>query len=142
MLLRILPIFIIILFIISIFYFSYEYDCGDSKSCYDRHLQNCKKTRLAVEDEGSSFTYQILGSEKDMCKVRVTLIDMPQETNIETAQLFEGKAMECKIPKSSTFDTEILEYCTGPLKEAIYEFTIQKMYNILAQSLGDIIDKL
>lgn len=142
MLLRILPIFIIILFIIAIFYFSYEYDCGDNKACYDRHLQNCKKTSLSVVDEGSSFTYQILGSEKDMCKLRVTLVDMPQETTIETAQLFEGKAMECQIPKGSTFDTEILEYCSGPLKEAIYELTIQKMYNILAQSLGDIIDKL
>ena len=142
LLLRIIPIFIILLFVISIFYFSYEYDCEDNKACYDRHLETCKKTRLSIEDEGSNFLYQILGSEGNSCNVRVTLLDMPPETTVDTAQLFEGKSMECQIPKGSTFNTEILEYCSGPLKEAIYELTIQKMYNILAQSLGDIIDKL
>ncbi len=138
----IIPIIIIILVIIGVFYFSYEFDCADDKSCYNRHLENCKKTKLTVLDEGSTFTYQIKGQDNDQCKVRVTILDMPSETELEVASLFEGKSMDCKVDKGTTFNTEILPYCTGPLKEAIYELTIQKMYNILAQSLSDIIAKL
>jgi hypothetical protein len=138
----IIPIILILLIIIGVFYFSYEFDCGEDKSCYNRHLENCKKTKLTVMDEGSTFTYQITGKEGNQCKLRLTLVDMPQESDLEVANLFEGKSMDCKVDIGSTFNTEILPYCTGPLKEAIYELTIQKMYNILAQSLSDIISTI
>ena len=138
----IIPIIIIILLVLGIFYFSYEFNCREDKSCYNRHLESCKKTKLTVLDEGSTFTYQITGKESNQCKVKVTILDMPPETDPEVASLFEGKSMDCKVDKGSTFNTEILPYCTGALKEAIYELTIQKMYNILAQSLSDIIAEL
>lgn len=134
-----IPIIIIILFGAGLLYFSYEYDCGNDKSCYNSNLENCKKTKLTVMDEGSTFIYQITGKENNQCKVRVTLVDMPIETDPDTAELFEGKSMDCIVDKGSTFSTEILPQCTGQLKEAIYELTIQKMYNILAQSLSDIL---
>ncbi len=134
-----IPIIIILIFAVGIFYYSFEFDCGEDKSCYNRHLENCKKTKLTVMDEGSTFIYQITGKASNQCKTRVTLVDMPIETDPNTATLFEGKSMDCKVDKGSTFNTEILPYCTGPLKESIYELTIQKMYNILAQSLSDIL---
>ncbi|MBT3691051.1 hypothetical protein HOG16_02295 [Candidatus Woesearchaeota archaeon] len=134
-----IPIIVILIFAIGILYYSYEFDCEEDKSCYNRHLENCKKTKLTVMDEGSTFIYQITGKENNQCRTRVTLVDMPIETDPDTAKLFEGKSMDCKLEKGSTFTTEILPHCTGPLKEAIYELTIQKMYNILAQSLSDIL---
>jgi|TARA_Y100000034_G_scaffold93389_1_gene113008 hypothetical protein len=134
-----IPIILIILFSLSIFYYSYEQDCKDDISCYNNNLITCKKAKLTITEEGSTYIYQITGESKNKCDVKVTLLSMSEETNEEVKNLFEGKHMDCKIEKESTFNTEILPYCTGPLKESIYELTIQKMYNILAQSLGDII---
>jgi hypothetical protein len=142
LLIKLIPILIIILFAISIVYYSYEFDCGESKSCYDRHIETCKKTKLTTYDEGSTFIYKILRSQGGNCIVKITLESMPEEADEDSKYLFEGKSMECTIPKGTTFNTETLPYCTGPLKEAIYELTIQKMYNILAQSLGDIMQGL
>jgi hypothetical protein len=105
-------------------------------------METCKKTKLTVLDGGSTFTYQIKGSEGNKCEVEVTLLEMPPETEEEVKQLFNGKSMTCKLGKGSSFTTEIISDCTGPLKESIYELTIKKMYNILAQSLSDIIAEL
>ena len=139
---RFIPILFILLFIVGIIYYSYEFDCGESKSCYDRHMESCKKTSLTSIEEGSTFIYQIERSQFNNCIVKVTLESMPEEADQESKFLFEGKSMTCTVPKGSTFNTEVLGYCSGPLKEAIYELTIQKMYNILAQSLGDIMQDL
>ena len=137
-----IPIFIIIIFIASIFYYTYEYDCKDDISCYESHLETCKKAKLTMDDKGSIFIYQISGSTGIKCEVKVTLEKLPLEAEYDTKILFEGKSMTCIIDKTLGFSNDILPSCTGPLKEAVYELTIQKMYNILAQSLGDIISKL
>ena len=141
-LIRFIPILFILLFIVGIIYYSYEFDCGESKSCYDRHMESCKRTKLTTYDEGSTFIYQIARSQGGNCIVDITLSSMPEEADEDSQLLFEGKSMTCSIPKGTEFYTETLPYCTGPLKEAIYELTIQKMYNILAQSLGDIMQDL
>ena len=121
---------------------STNFDCGESKSCYDRHMESCKRTKLTTYDEGSTFIYQIARSQGGNCIVDITLSSMPEEADEDSQLLFEGKSMTCSIPKGTEFYTETLPYCTGPLKEAIYELTIQKMYNILAQTLGDIMQDL
>ncbi len=139
---KFLPIFIIILFVLALFFLYFEYDCKDNISCYNNHLEDCKKAKLNTMEDGSNFLYKIQGKEKDTCKVKVTLLDMPQETDQDTINLFKGKSMICNLERGTTFNTEILPYCTGPLKESIYELTISKMYNILAQSLGDIISEI
>ena len=141
-LIKIIPILMIILFIISVAYYSYEFDCGENKACYDRHLESCKRTKLTVSDEGSTFIYQILREQDRRCLTKVTLLSMPQEADQSSKTLFEGKSMICSIEKGSTFNAEILSSCSGPLKESIYELTIQKMYDILARSLGDILEEL
>jgi hypothetical protein len=142
MLIKLIPILLIVLFAIAVFYHSYEFDCGESKSCYDRHMETCKRTKLTTYDEGSTFIYQIERSQGGNCVVEITLASMAEEADQDSQLLFEGKSMTCAIPKGTTFNAETLPYCTGPLKEAIYELTIQKMYNILAQSLGDIMQGL
>jgi hypothetical protein len=141
-LIKIIPILMIISFVIVIANYSYEFDCKENKACYDRHLESCKKTKLTINDEGSTFSYQILREQDGRCLTKVTLLDMPQEADETSKQLFEGKSMICSLEKGSTFNAEILSSCSGPLKESIYELTIQKMYDILARSLGDILEEL
>ena len=37
---------------------------------------------------------------------------------------------------------DILGYCSGPLKESMYEIMIQKLYNVVAQNMGGIISEI
>ena len=53
--------------------------------------------------------------------------------------------MECNVPFEITEITntnDIIDYCSGPLKESIYELIIKKMYGVIAQNLGSIISEV
>lgn len=56
----------------------------------------------------------------------------------------EGKSMTCTIQRSrlqeqsfSDMD-DLAEFCTGPLKEAMYEMIVQRMYALVISNLGNI----
>ena len=56
--------------------------------------------------------------------------------------------MLCLIPKSELSLINInevenlLKYCTGQLKEGIYEIIIKKMYSIIISNLGEILGEV
>ena len=55
--------------------------------------------------------------------------------------------MSCKIPKTLLAETNlddldnILQYCTGELKEGILELIIQKMYTLIIDNLDEIVQQ-
>ena len=69
-------------------------------------------------------------------------------TPIELIDLFEGKSMECKIPIDKIKEIHInkmenvINYCTGPLKESIYELIIKKLYGLVVQNIGEILKEV
>jgi hypothetical protein len=137
------PLFFLILFVILAFLLFYEKDCKSSKECFDNSFKNCDKAKVTLEEEKNIFEYRIIGSKSDNCIVKATILQVDPNARKEVIDKFEGKSMTCTLPKSQTFETgNLLQYCTGPLKEAIYELIIQKLYNILAENLGDIIASL
>ena len=56
--------------------------------------------------------------------------------------------MTCNIPYEFldviqvTNDQKIMDYCSGPLKEAMLEFMIEKLYGSIAQNFGGILAEL
>ena len=83
-----------------------------------------------------------------MCKIQINLERTSVGTEFENKILLEGKSMECFIPKSRLFEVNfneienLLGYCSGPLKEGIYEIMIKKMYGVIISNLGDILGEL
>lgn len=138
-----LPLFFLALFVTLAFLLFYEKDCGFSKECFDSSFKKCEKSKVLLEEDKNIFEYKIIGSRESSCVVKVTITKIDPNSGQEVISSFEGKSMACNIPRSQTFETEnILQYCSGPLKEAIYELIIQKMYNLLAENLGDIISQM
>ena len=136
---KLIPLFFIILFILIVLFLAYEKDCAYDKTCFDEAFKSCNKATYMSEEEGSLFRYTIKGSKGNDCEVEVEVLEVSREADPETKELFPGKSMVCFIPENQEFTVDTLTLCTGPLKEAMYELIIQKMYSILAQNLGDLI---
>tara|TARA_Y100000310_G_scaffold345483_1_gene465510 strand:+ start:862 stop:1305 length:444 start_codon:yes stop_codon:yes gene_type:complete len=137
-----IPLIFIILFVFVVLYISYEKDCAYDQSCFDLAFESCDRATYFSDEGGSLFQYTIKGSARSGCEVEVSVIQVSQEADQDTKDLFPGKSMTCYIPENQEFTVDTLTLCTGPLKEAMYELIIQKMYSILAQNLGDLIYQL
>ena len=71
--------------------------------------------------------------------------DRAQEgTPSEHITLLEGKSMTCTIPKSEMKKQDVLNmenimpYCTGPLKESLYQLIVKRMYELIIVNLKEI----
>jgi hypothetical protein len=137
---KILPLIFLLLFVIIFILTNYQKSCGYDKDCFDNSLNKCAKAKYFSEEEGSLFEYKITGKSQDNCLINIKLINLESQDELKNS--FVGKSMTCYLPLDKQVDLETIEYCTGPLKEAMYELMIQKMYNILAQSLGEIMHQL
>ena len=137
-------LFIIISIITTILILNYEKNCGFDNECMQKSAQKCTRASLYRVEESNILKYQIMGKDRDNCGVKVTVERVSPLASYETQQLFEGKSMTCSIPKTVEIQEskEIIAYCTGPLKEAIYELIIKKIYNYVALNLGELISEL
>ena len=136
--------FIVITTIMSILILNYEKDCGFDQSCINDAAQKCTKATVLRVEDANILRYQVLGRSGEDCRIKVTIEDVSPLASFETRHLFEGKSMTCDIPKNVQIaeSKEIIAYCSGPLKESIYELIIKKMYNYVALNLGEIISGL
>lgn len=132
----------VILIILTAVVTNYETNCGDSEECFDRAFFTCTKAKVIGEQDGNIFEYKILEKQDENCLVSIELTEVNPELDSLTKQRFQDKSMHCLLPIEEGFTTDELNLCEGPLKESIYEVTIQKMYNLLAQNLGEIISQM
>ena len=141
---------ITILVIITFFayYFGFLKKTCATPECFEESLQKCTPTKYLKLQNLNYYKYSIMGWRGDSCKIDVQLMKMAEGTAFDKKALFEGKAMTCRIPmdnlemvKSDNIEG-ILNYCTGPLKEAMYELIIQKLYTIVIANLGDVIGEI
>ncbi len=135
---------LIIIFITSILYYSsYEKDCGSDTLCFNQAALKCAKASITIPNNSTIFLYTIKGPEDSKCVVNVKVQDIINPT--PETEIFIGKDMDCRIQKeiiTENFVSDLpsfMQYCSGPLKETMYEVIIQKLYGTVAQNLGEII---
>ena len=137
----IFPIMAILIFITAVVA-NYELNCYYSEECFNRAFYECTKAKVIAYDNDNTFEYKIIEKRGDYCLVDIQILEVNPEVDQATQESFLNKDMTCLLPIEEGFTTDKLNYCEGPLKEAIYELTIQKMYRLLAQNLGDIISQM
>ena len=133
------PLGIILAIGAILFYLSLGINCGYEKSCFDNALENCNRAVYLSEEENTLLEYKIKGYNNEDCVIDIKVVEVSLEAENNIHELFQGKYMTCHINEVETFTLGTLTNCTGDLKEAMYELIIQKMYNLLAQNLGDLI---
>ncbi len=139
---------LIILVVFSIFFNGLDKKC-ESKECFNKLFKECKKGSLELESNGHLFLYRIEGNNmKDFCTVDIKLEMLNETSNPGLKERFTGKEMSCNIPYEFlnvveiTEEQKILDYCSGPLKEAMLEYMIEKLYGSIAQNFGGILAQL
>ena len=139
---------LIILALFGIFFNGLEKNCKD-ESCFNDLFSQCKKANLRLENDGHLFLYRVIGNNmKDFCTVSIKLEKLNETSNPSLKEKFSGKEMTCNIPYEFldtvkvTEEQKILDYCHGPLKEAMLEFMIEKLYGSIAQNFGGILAQL
>jgi hypothetical protein len=133
---------ITILIISSAIISNYQTNCEDDLNCFNRAFLTCSNAKVTGYENNNLFEYKIINKKEDNCIVEINLKEVNPQLDEATKEKFQEKSMTCVLPISDGFSTDKLNFCQGPLKETIYELTIQKMYNLLAQNLGEIISEM
>ena len=143
-------IFIVaVVFLIFVLYFfaPFKKICTD-QSCFNSKYFDCKPVKYHNVKTGNYYTYTIKRSLGSDCTMKIKYVSSAPGTSQDVKDLLEGNSMVCKIPKSLVKTTSIqdnknlLGYCTGPLKEGMYELIIKKMYSMVIANLNDVLDKV
>lgn len=141
---RIIVLAIAFLFVFLFVYYFFIGKTCDDEACFDKAARQCRPATFLKSNNGNIFKYEIIYSVSENCKLDISVIEIGSNTPRDLARLFEGKGMTCSIPKAA-FTSEFLklnsalDYCHGPLKEAMYELMIQRLYNLAAKQMGDVV---
>lgn len=146
---RILIVFSILIIALAIFYhYGYLKKTCDTEECFIKSLNHCTPAKYFMSQDYNIYRYAVMGTREGHCRVDISLVKMAEGTPILKVQRFEGKEMKCLIgrDKLNTIDTikidNVLNYCSGELKEAMYEEIIEKLYTLLVSNLGDAVKDL
>ena len=138
-LLAVLAIAIVILIMLSI-----PKNCGSDASCFDANAAKCSKAKASAFSKENLYSYEITGSKAGSCIIKVKLLQLGPERTPEMKKALEGKSMICSVPlkilrkQSITSIENLNDLCSGQLKEATLQLTIDKMYEIIVQNIGPI----
>ncbi len=138
---------IILILIALIFLSTMPKKCNTNYDCFRQAELKCSKAKVTIS-ENNTYSYEILGKNKNNCLIEITLLKLSENEIVELKNNLEGRKMNCVITKEILKDKSVKDleninnYCTGPLKEAILEITINKMYEIIVKNIGPLASEL
>lgn len=138
-LLAVLALAIVLLIILST-----SKNCESEISCFDQKAAKCSKAEVKAFSNENKYSYEIIGKKSGACIIDVKLLELAPTRTFEMKKALEGKSMTCSIPlkilrkQSITKIENLNDMCSGQLKEATLQLTIDKMYEIIVQNIGPI----
>ena len=134
--------------IILLFFFGvFKKECKN-ETCFKKALNDCSPTTYLKLQNLNYYKYTIYKSNGKHCNIKIELKKMATGVDTTKVARLEGKSMKCKIPKTNIQKADtieisgILNHCTGPLKEGMYEVIIEKLYTLIISNLGNVIGQL
>lgn len=145
-----LAVLLIIIFglFLSAYYlgFTREY-CGKDEQCFLENSAVCSPADVYISRSNNVYHYMIYPTIRNKCKLVITFERAQEGTSPEHIQLLEGKSMTCFIPKDNLRAVNpidmnnVIDYCSGPLKEGLYELIIKRMYEFVVINIEDIAEE-
>ncbi|MEK6940508.1 MAG: hypothetical protein AABW49_01255 [Nanoarchaeota archaeon] len=120
-------------------------NCGDDINCFNSKAYSCKAAAVKTAINNNLYKFVIFGPSGDRCVIRSTMLSVANGISQETVEKLEGRSMICNVPKNLlkkepiTEMQNLISYCSGDLKEGLYEVLLDKMYTLIVQNLGTII---
>jgi len=142
-------IYLTLLFIIfAVFASEFKKNCNYNTECFQKAAERCNLAKLDVISHDNHYIYEIKGKEENNCLISVKLIELSPNSPTELTELFDQKEMICTLSQEELNINELIEAqgiddrCSGPLKEAMYELIIKRMYGVIAKNFGPILTEL
>ncbi len=141
----ILIIVILLIFIALLVIVLKPKDCKADKICFNKNFEKCKSTKAMEIKDNNFYEYRIFGREGKECVFEVKLLRLEPGADVTVKYLLENKTMKCKVP-INTFKTvseidNLVTFCSGELKEAVYTLLVKRMYGSIVRNLGQIVEE-
>ena len=140
---KVILLIILLVVIITLFFYSKPKNCFEDYACFSSSAVNCLKASVITTNvEGHTFQYLISGTRLDSCIIDVTLLKTSDDSSYDLKSVLEGKNMRCAIPKEKLIEISIREmkdlndFCTGQLKEAFLQITLNELYDLVVKNFG------
>lgn len=133
----------LLIIIATLIVMNYTKNCNYDESCFNKHAQDCSRAKANLYRNENEYKFEITGKKEDKCRVVVYMIKANEETISNVRGFLEGKGMVCEVPKTELQNpiseiTNIKDYCTGPLKEALLQITVEKLYELVTKNIGPV----
>jgi len=120
-------------------------DCKADKICFNKNFEKCKATKFMEIKDNNFYEYKVFGRNGKECVFEVKLLRLEPGADVTVKYLLENKAMKCKTP-INTFKTvseidNLVNFCSGELKEAVYTLLVKRMYGSIVRNLGQIVEE-
>ncbi len=145
---KIIIILVLIVILLSLIVSTKAKNCKTNDECFNKATAQCSLAKVITKTNDNLYNYEILGKNKDNCIIEVKLLNLSDSQPKDLKEALNDRSMKCSISreflKTKTIkDIEnINDHCTGPLKEAILEVTLEKMYELVVKNLGSISKEL
>ncbi|MEK6934913.1 MAG: hypothetical protein AABW46_03470, partial [Nanoarchaeota archaeon] len=129
----------------NLYYFGVFKGSCDSKVCFDEALASCRPVKFDRVVDNNFYEYNVFRSLGAGCKLRVSVDKVAPGSAPDIRDLLESKSMECVIPKAilerQAYDDieNVLDYCSGELKEGVLQLIIKRMYSLVITDLDEIV---
>lgn len=123
-------------------------NCKQDKACFDKRIVDCKKTKFINIDNNNIYDYKVKGKSGNNCVIEISLRRMAIGTEVNIVSLLEGKSMTCYLPADKVKGLKLEEmenlvnFCSGPLKEGILELALERIYGVIVQNLGGLVGEI
>jgi len=135
---------IIVLFVIFLgFFFFYKKSCKDEE-CFNEAMYKCKPATYYGYRNNNLYYYKISRSI-GTCRLNIKVNRMAIGTDLDLVRLLEGKRMKCNIPKNIDINLNemenILNYCSGELKEGLLQLMVERLYALVVRDLSGVVEQ-
>ena len=122
-------------------YYTFSYrECADY-GCFQKRMAACSLGTYINEEPEASWHYNILGKNRGLCGVEVTLLQA-KEGELSLREV-EGLSMTCSYELGiANYPEKDLVNCHGLLKEKLQEIIIKKLHQYVVGNIGKINEEL
>ncbi len=116
--------------------------CGADEECFNAYAARCERAKVTLINLDNQYAYEVRAKKGEQCIVKVVLVQINPNAGDNLKNRLNGQGMLCEIPRELLAATplakieNINDYCTGPLKEALLDISLENLYEIVVKQIG------
>jgi len=143
---RVAMVIVIIFFVSYVVFFGniLKKNCKNDENCFNQMAAKCSAAKADLLKDENKYEYAIETSIGPNCIINIKLKKMAVGTPADMASKMEGRSMKCTVPRDLLKKNNVneldnfIDYCSGPLKDSVYEIITNRMYLLFIKNMANI----